>query len=68
MESSGEPLKIQISEETQKMLAKDNSFELEHRGTTDFKVLPINVVQTDQDLLAELETKLQPRSSSIRIR
>jgi hypothetical protein len=42
MESSGEPLKIQVSEATQKYLEKDGTFGLEYRGTTDFKVFLIN--------------------------
>jgi hypothetical protein len=68
MESSGEPLKIQISEETHKHLAKDTSFELEHRGTTEFKVFFSHSVQANQDVLAPVQTELQPRSSCISIK
>jgi hypothetical protein len=38
MESTGEALKIQISESTHQLLSKDKSFCIEHRGSLDFKV------------------------------
>jgi hypothetical protein len=45
MESTGEPLKIHVSEESQKLLAKDNTFKLEARGAIEVKVFGSNLVK-----------------------